>query len=174
MSFFIPKAKATEISDTNILLLYTLFNVFYAGVSYPFGVISDRIGRDKVVMMSFAVFIVATLGFAFFSTSLTNVVILFSIVGIYMGTFDGSQKSYISEIANPLYKATALGTVATLTGIITLPSSLVAGILWDKFGPSVTFVFSAVTALVAPGMFAINRIRTPDMTRIKIQLLLDL
>jgi MFS family permease len=159
LSFFILKAKATEISDTNILLLYTLFNVFYAAVSYPFGVVSDRIGRDKVVMMSFAVFIAATLGFAFFSTSLINVVILFAIVGIYMGIFDGSQKSYISEIAHPSYKATALGTVATLTGIITLPSSLVAGILWDKFGPSDTFVFSAVTALVALGMFATNRIR---------------
>jgi MFS family permease len=160
LSFFILKAKATEISDTNILLLYTLFNVFYAGVSYPFGVVSDRIGRDKVVMMSFAVFIAATLGFAFFSTSLINVVILFSIVGIYMGIFDGSQKSYISEIAHPSYKATALGTVATLTGIITLPSSLVAGMLWDKFGPSATFVFSAVTALVALGMFIANRIKS--------------
>jgi MFS family permease len=159
LSFFILKAKATEISDTNILLLYTLFNVFYAGVSYPFGIVSDRIGRDKVVMMSFAVFIIATLGFAFFSTSLVNVVILFALVGIYMGIFDGSQKAYISEIAHPSYKATALGTVATLTGIITLPSSLVAGILWDKFGPSATFVFSAVIALVALGIFVVNRIK---------------
>jgi MFS family permease len=159
LSFFILKAKATEISDTNILLLYTLFNVFYAGVSYPLGVVSDRIGRDKVVMMGFAVFIVATLGFAFFSTPLINVIILFAIVGIYTGIFDGSQKAYISEIAHPSHKATALRTVATLTGIITLPSSLVAGILWDKFGPSATFVFSAVIALVALGMFVVNRIK---------------
>jgi hypothetical protein len=43
---------------------------------------------------------------------------------VYIGIFDGSQKAYISEIANPSLKATALGTVATLTGLITLPSKL--------------------------------------------------
>jgi MFS family permease len=159
LSFFILRAKVTGVSDTNILLLYTLFNVMYAGVSYPFGAISDKIGRDKVVMIGFAVFVIAALGFAFFSTSLVNVVILFAILGIYMGIFDGSQKSYISEIANPSYKATALGTVATLTGIITLPASLVAGILWDKFGPTTTFIFSAVTASIALVIFIIIKHR---------------
>jgi hypothetical protein len=55
-----------------------------------------------------------------------------------IGIFDESRKACISEIDHPSHKATALGTVATLTGIITLPSSLVAGILWDEFGPSVS------------------------------------
>ena len=155
LSFFILRAKVTGITDTNILLLYTLFNVMYAAVSYPFGSISDKIGRDKVIMMGFAVFIVSTLGFAFFSSSLVNFIILFSVLGVYMGIFDGSQKAYISEIAHPSYKATALGTIATLTGIITLPASLVAGILWDKFGPSATFVFAAAVALMALGMFIV-------------------
>jgi MFS family permease len=160
LSFFILRAKATEISDTNILLLYALFNVMYAAVSYPFGSISDKIGRDKVVMISFAVFIISTLGFAFFSSSLINIIVLFVILGVYMGIFDGSQKSYISEIAHPSYKATALGTIATLTGIITLPASLVAGIFWDKFGPTVTFVFAAATAFVALGIFIMYRIKS--------------
>jgi len=93
LSFFILRAKAAEISDTNILLLYTLFNIMYAAVAYPFGAISDKIGRDKVIMIGFAVFIASTLGFAFFSFSLVNIIILFVILGIYMGIFDGSQKS---------------------------------------------------------------------------------
>ena len=93
LSFFILRAKAAEISDTNILLLYTLFNIMYAAVAYPFGAISDKIGRDKVIMIGFAVFIASTLGFAFFSFSLVNIIILFAILGIYMGIFDGSQKS---------------------------------------------------------------------------------
>ncbi len=35
LSFFILRAKAAEISDTDILLLYTLFNIMYAAVAYP-------------------------------------------------------------------------------------------------------------------------------------------
>ncbi len=159
LSFFILRAKAAEISDTDILLLYTLFNVMYAAVSYPFGAISDKIGRDKVVMMGFGVFTITTLGFVFFSSSFVNIIILFAILGIYMGIFDGSQKSYISEIVHPAYKATALGTIATLTGIITLPASLVAGIFWDKFGYSATFIFSAAIASIALILFIIHRMK---------------
>lgn len=130
-----------------------MYNVLYTAVSYPFGAVADRIGRDKVIMMGFGVFIFTTLGFAFVSHSLINVIVLFAVLGVYIGIFDGSQKAYISEIANPSLKATALGTVATITGLITLPSSLVAGILWDKFGSSATFVFGAVVAIIALVLF---------------------
>jgi MFS family permease len=74
-----------------------------------------------------------------------------------MGIFDGSQTAYIAEIAPASFKATALGTIATLTGIITLPSSLVAGILWDKVGPAATFGFAAVTASLALILFIIQK-----------------
>lgn len=158
LSFFILRAKSIGISDINILPLYTLFNIMYAGISYPFGAVSDRIGKYEVVMIAFVVFIIASVGFAFFSSSLFNIVILFAVLGIYMGIFDGSQKAYITEIAHPS-KATALGIVGTLSGIITLPSSLAAGILWDKFGPVAAFVFASAIASIALGMFIIYQIK---------------
>jgi MFS family permease len=154
ISFFILKAKDTGLSDIDVVLLYVLYNIMYSVVSYPFGAIADKIGREKVIIMGMGVFIFATIGFIFLSPPLLNVVLLFAILGVYIGIFDGSQKAYISEIANPSLKATALGTVATLTGIITLPSSLVAGILWDRFGSVATFEFGAIVALLALISFA--------------------
>ena len=159
ISFFILKAKVVGVSDTNILLLYVLFNVLYAVVAYPFGILSDKIGRDKVVMMSFVAFILTCIGFAFVATSLVNIVILFASLGVYMGIFDGSQKSYISEISSPSYKATALGAMATLTGIITLPASLIAGLFWDRVGSTTTFEFAALVSIIALIMFIIHRNR---------------
>lgn len=157
IAFFVLKAKDVGISDVNILLLYTLFNVTYTAISYPFGTLSDKIGRDKVVMMGFVAFIATTLGFAFFSSSLVNVVILFASLGMYMGIFDGAQKSYVSEIATPEFKATALGAVATLTGLITLPASLIAGIFWDRFGTSAPFEFAAIIASIALTLLVIHK-----------------
>ena len=159
ISFFILKAKVVGVSDTNILLLYVLFNVLYAVVAYPFGILSDKIGRDKVVMMSFVAFILTCIGFAFVATSLVNIIILFASLGVYMGIFDGSQKSYISEISSPDYKATALGAMATLTGIITLPASLIAGLFWDRVGSTTTFEFAALVSVIALIMFIIHRNR---------------
>jgi MFS family permease len=158
LAFFILKAKAAGISDAEVLLLYALYNVLYAVISYPSGVLADKIGRDKVIMLSFSAFIITTLGFAFLASSLFNIILLFASLGIYAGIFDGSQKSYISEITKPAYKATALGVVATITGMITLPASLVAGILWDKFGTSIAFEFAAVVASIALVLFIIHRV----------------
>src|SRR5262249_46374712 len=83
ISFFILKAKDTGIADTNVILLYVLYNILYSIVSYPFGIIADRIGRDKVIMIGFAIFIFTALGFAYAATSLTNIIILFALLGVY-------------------------------------------------------------------------------------------
>ena len=155
ISFFVLRAKDTGLSDTTVVLLYVLYNLTYTLVSYPFGFFADKIGRDKVILMGFGVFIFATVGFAFFSTSLVNVIMLFALLGVYIGIFDGSQRAYISEITHPALKATALGTVSTLTGLITLPSSLVAGLLWDRFGSAGPFEFGASVALLAFTSFSI-------------------
>ena len=42
-----------------------------------------------------------------------------------------------------------LGIHATLVGIALLPASLVAGLLWDKFGPRAPFLFGADLSLLA-------------------------
>ena len=102
------------------------------------------------------VFVITALGFIFLTSSLVNFVILFATLGIYIGIFDGSQKAYVSEIANPSLKATALGTVATLIGIITLPSSFFAGILWDIFGSASTFAFGATVGSSGLSLFIIH------------------
>jgi MFS family permease len=167
ISFFILKAKDTGLTDTDVVLLYVLYNLVYTAVSYPFGAAADKIGRHKVIMIGFGVYIFTTLGFAFLSYSFLNVIVLFAILGLYIGIFDGSQKAYISEISAPTLKATALGTVSTLTGLITLPSSLVAGILWDRFGSSTTFQFGATVAIIAIVLFGAYTLKFQRTNKIK-------
>ena len=65
ISFFILKAKDTGLSDIDVVLLYVLYNIMYTAVSYPFGAIADKIGREKVIIMGMGVFIFATIGFTF-------------------------------------------------------------------------------------------------------------
>jgi MFS family permease len=72
--------------------LYVLYNIVYTAVSHPFGAVADKIGRDKVIIMGFGVFVFTTLGFALFSYSLLNVIILFAILGVYIGIFDGRKR----------------------------------------------------------------------------------
>ena len=157
--FFILKAQETFLNKMGMfgeiipVLLYVLFNVFYAAFAIPFGVLSDKIGREKVIVLGYALFSITTLGFAFFD-SMFAFVILFALYGIVFAIIDGNQRAFVSDLATKELRATALGTYHTTVGLLTLPSSLIAGFLW-QISPTATFVFGSIVSLVSVMLFAI-------------------
>lgn len=157
--FFILKAQETFLNKMGMfgeiipVLLYVLFNVFYAAFAIPFGVLSDKIGREKVIVLGYALFSITTLGFAFFD-SMFAFVILFALYGIVFAIIDGNQRAFVSDLATKELRATALGTYHTTVGLLTLPSSLIAGFLW-QISPTATFVFGSIVSLVSVVLFAI-------------------
>ena len=157
--FFILKAQETFLNKMGMfgeiipVLLYVLFNVFYAAFAIPFGMLSDKIGREKVIVLGYALFSITTLGFAFFD-SMFAFVILFALYGIVFAIIDGNQRAFVSDLATKELRATALGTYHTTVGLLTLPSSLIAGFLW-QISPTATFVFGSIVSLVSVMLFAI-------------------
>ena len=135
------------------ILLYVLFNIFYSALSIPLGVVSDRIGRQKVLIFGFGMFAVVSFGFAF-CDSLGFYIILFALYGVVFAAVDGTERALVSDLAGPDYKATALGTYSTITGLAALPAGIIAGFLWDK-SPVYTFIFGGVTAIAAIAVFVI-------------------
>ncbi|MCD6493784.1 MAG: MFS transporter [Archaeoglobaceae archaeon] len=157
--FFILKAQETFLNKMGMfgeiipVLLYVLFNVFYAAFAIPFGMLSDKIGREKVIVLGYALFSITTLGFAFFD-SMFAFVILFALYGIVFAIIDGNQRAFVSDLATKELRATALGTYHTTVGLLALPSSLIAGFLW-QISPTATFVFGSIVSLVSVVLFAI-------------------
>lgn len=133
------------------ILLYILFNIFYAAFSIPFGNLSDKIGRKKVITFGFAAFALTCLGFALFN-SLTAFIALFALYGVVFAVIDGNQRAYISDLAPAGLAGTALGAYHTLTGLAALPASVIAGILW-RISPEITFYYGAALGIVSAGIF---------------------
>ena len=50
------------------ILLYVLYNVFYAGLSIPFGKLSEKAGRKQVLAAGYLLFVITWLGFEFFNS----------------------------------------------------------------------------------------------------------
>ena len=145
------KAKALAI------LLYVFFNIFYAVLAIPFGMLSDRIGKRKVLISGYLLFSVTCLGFAF-ADSLAAFLVLFPLYGMVYAIVDGNQRAFVSDLCTEDLRATALGTFHTLIGIIALPASLIAGFLWALTPThSLAFLFGSSVSLIASILFLMLR-----------------
>lgn len=138
------------------ILLYILFNFIYASLSIPSGILSDRIGRKKTLLLGYSIFVAMSLGFVF-ASSLPSLVILFILYGIVSALIDGNQRAFVSDLTEKDLRGTALGTFHTAISMATLFSSLIAGALWEYVSPSVTFLYGAGVASIAVVLFLFSR-----------------
>jgi len=161
--FFILRTQGLFTGSLSIgvpILLYVLFNVFYAIFAIPFGSLSDRIGRKKVIISGYLLFSLTSLGFALFN-SLTAFIVLFILYGMVYAMIDGNQRAFVSDLSSRELRATALGTFHTATGLVALPASLIAGLLW-QVTPDIAFIYGSAASLISVALFVIFRNRFRD------------
>lgn len=120
------------------------------------GIISDRIGRKKVLLSGFALcalvyFLLAT---AWGSGLLW---VIFPLYGIYMALTEGVGKAYISLHAREELAGTTYGIYQTITGLCTFIASLAAGFLWKYWSHGAPVILGAGMALAAAAIFAFAR-----------------
>ena len=135
-------------SNASRAALYLIMNVIYAISSFPFGIVSDQMGRKGVLLIGFAIFFFVYLGFAVAPSALF-VWILFPLYGLYYGLTDGVSRALVSDLAPAHLKATAFGTYYFVVGVVALPASLIAGAIWQTVGPAYAFFYGAVMASAA-------------------------
>ncbi|MEA1912325.1 MAG: MFS transporter [candidate division WOR-3 bacterium] len=153
--FFILRAQESFTGNLSIgipILLYILFNIFYAAFAIPFGTLSDKIGRKKIIAFGYFLFSLTSLGFAFFN-SLIAFIILFALYGVTHAIIDGTQRAFVSDLSPKELRATALGTFYTIVGLVELPASLIAGFLWQYIAPSATFIYGSGVSIISVILF---------------------
>ncbi|HEY1204435.1 MAG: MFS transporter [Bryobacteraceae bacterium] len=152
--FLILRARQLGIGTGAVVLLFAVYNAVYAAASYPAGVISDRIGRKRVMVAGLAVFALVYAGFGL-ARGPGWVWLLFAVYGLYQGLTDGTSRALVVDLVSPGLRATALGVYAMATGLAALPASVIAGLLWQKVGPAAPFLYGAATAALACAGFSL-------------------
>lgn len=149
--FFMLRAQELFVGSLAVgapLLLYLLYNIVYAGMAIPSGVVSDLVGRRWTLAIGYALFSLVALGFAFVSST-GWLVLLFVMYGLVFAIVDGAQSAYVSDLSCDEVRCTALGAYHGMVGIASIASGLIAGSIWQAYGPDATFLFGALMAAAA-------------------------
>ena len=144
--FLLLRAYSVGFSMKDVVLLYALFNVAFVIAAPMIGKLGDVIGRTRIIVLGYLVYLVMNLGFVF-ATTKWEIIALFVIYGIFFSIDEAQSKAFITDI-EPERRATAIGVYNFVTGMIYLPASLIAGALW-LLHPTVVFMVAACLSLAA-------------------------
>ncbi len=159
-AFLILRAQERGLSVAGMLGMLITFNLVYSLVSGPAGALSDRVGRRRLILAGWAIYGLIYLGFALV-TQTWQVWVLYTLYGLYYGVFEGAAKAFVADLVPAAQRGTAYGLYNAAVGLVALPASLMAGILWQGvggwtgFGPSAPFLAGAVLALAAMALLAL-------------------
>jgi MFS family permease len=145
-AFLLLRAYAAGFSVRDTALLYALFNGTFVLAAPLVGRLGDRIGRSRLVLISYGVYLLMCVGFAF-AQDKGQVVALFGVYGIFYSIDEVQSRAFIADV-QPQRRATALGAYNFVTGMLYLVASVLAGALWTAGGRTV-FAVGAATSFAA-------------------------
>jgi len=153
-ALLLVKTTETGVNKVFIPFIYMIFNIVSVLLAIPIGKLSDRIGRERLIIPGFLIFALTFFLFGIFN----NIVIfigLFAMYGLYSALVDGSQKAMISDIVSKELRGTGYGIYHAVLGMTLLPASLIAGLLYDKVSSNAPFYFGAAMALMATALMVV-------------------
>jgi MFS family permease len=161
-AFLILKAQAVGLPIALVPAIMVVMNVVYAGSAYPVGAVSDGPkGRSRILFIGLALLIGADLVLGL-SNSVYLVGLGVVLWGLHMGFTQGVLSAMVADTAPADLRGTAFGMFNLITGIALLLASALAGLLWQAYGPDVTFFVGAGFAAVSLiGFLALGRSPPP-------------
>ena len=150
LGFLLLKAHTSGFSLAQTVLLYALFNATCVLAAPGVGWLGDHIGRQRIVLLGYALYGLINLALVFASQP-WQIVVLFALYGVFYAVDESQSKAFIADL-EPERRATAMGIYNSVTGMLYLPASLAAGALWTV-SPALAFGLAAGLSLLAMVLF---------------------
>ena len=146
-AFLVLRASDAGLAIPYVPLVMVVMSLVYSVCSYPAGVLSDRLGRRGLLAAGLAVLVAADLVLAW-GKGIAPMLLGVALWGLHMGLTQGILSAMVADTCPRQMRGTAFGVFNLMSGLALLAGSVVAGVLWDTWGPAATFSAGAVFAVL--------------------------
>src|SRR5690606_36685366 len=114
--------------------------LFFTLSAYPAGWLSDRMPRTAVLAVGLVLLLLADLALALTGGGVWLLLAGAALWGLHMGFSQGILAAMVADTTPAGLKGTAFGIFNLASGVCMLLASVLAGGLWQAWGPSATFL----------------------------------
>jgi MFS family permease len=155
-SFILLKASDLGISQRFMPLVYATINISYTIIGIPSGILDDRIGKEKVLVIGYIVFALSSiLMMLFMSSNYLYAYLLALIFGVYMGISETVQRAVIPKYVTAGLTGTAHGIYNLVSGVCFFASNITFGYIWDTYNLNLAIFYSLFFSFCAIGGMSI-------------------
>jgi len=150
------------LTNTQWGLIGTLVSVISTLLTYPCGMLADRVGRKPCIIISRILSVLSTLGFTF-SRNFWQLGITRALGGLAMG-FGGQVwgpmggpvwQALVSDLTTPQSRGRVMGLMGSIAGVVSTPASWVGGYMYDNISPKLPFQASFIIDVLATIIFVL-------------------
>ena len=149
-SFVLLKSTDLGIEQNFVPIIYAIINISHTAIGIPAGILSDRIGKEKVLIIGFLVFIISAL--LMYLSEKYDIIYIISIpliYGLYVGISETVQRALVAKYVSENNRGTAFGFYGLIVGICLLIGNVTFGFLWDNYDISIALLYSLTLATLA-------------------------
>lgn len=147
-AFLVLRAQDVGLAAGQVPIVMAVMSAVYALGAYPAGLAADRMEGRTLLLLGLAVLVVADIALAVAATPVV-VILGAGCWGLHMALTQGLFSKFVADVATERLRGTAFGVFYLSTGVATFLASVMAGVLWSRFGPAATFEAGACFAALA-------------------------
>jgi MFS family permease len=148
-SFILLNAKQMGVSDALVPIVYAVVNVTHTLIAIPAGRLSDKVGKEKVLLVGYIVFVLTAAVLAVSPSSVPFAYLIAAFFGLYMGIVETVQRAMIPKYVDSSLRGTAYGVYYLVVGSCFFFANSVVGSLWQRWGLWASSTYSGALAAVA-------------------------
>ena len=148
-SFILLRVSELGVDQSFIPIVYAVINVAHTIIGIPAGILADKIGKEKVVLLSYGIFAISSILMVISINNITYAYVLAGIFGLYVGISETVQRAIIPKYVPTEFRGTAYGLYSLVIGVCFFVSNITFGFIWDNYNINMAVTYSASLSLSA-------------------------